>query len=94
MRKKFLVPALAVLIGAGAATAQQTPDRPAGQADRPAGQADQPMGRADEPRGYAGDRDHGPDLGWIGLLGLAGLFGLRRRTAGGTDYARQSATAR
>lgn len=25
------------------------------------------------------DRDNDPDYGWVGLLGLAGLMGLRRR---------------
>lgn len=27
------------------------------------------------------EENNGPDMGWVGLLGLAGLMGLRRRPA-------------
>jgi MYXO-CTERM domain-containing protein len=43
---------------------------PATPSDRVIGQADMPGGR---------DVDRGFNPGWLGLLGLAGLLGLRRR---------------
>lgn len=67
MRRRLMTSiALSMIVGAGAALAQEPVQPPTPQDDRP-------LSRHDD--------DRGPGFGWIGLLGLAGLLGLKRSHA-------------
>ena len=66
MRRRLMTSiALSMLVGAGTALAQEPAQPP----------------RNDRPISSHDDDRRGPGFGWIGLLGLAGLLGLKRAHA-------------
>jgi hypothetical protein len=75
MSKKLMMVGLMLLLVMGAATGVYAQSGTSGGTGSGSGTAGGDTGTT-----YSDtDRDNGPDFGWIGLLGLAGLMGLKRR---------------
>lgn len=67
--KKLISLCALIVLSAGLAVGQQNPPASSTETNNP------PTARVDETRPV----ERKPDYGWIGLLGLTGLLGLRRR---------------
>lgn len=95
-RTRHLFQTAVVLAGLAAMPlAAQTAADPNQGTTTPQGTHDPMPGTAGSNRDYTQDRDNDFNFGWLGLLGLAGLWGLRRHsnrttTAGDADLHRDT----